>query len=217
LNEIPADILLQMPLLLDPSNQFNNLLETKHGKFNLKHNTNLDEFISFISDAAGICLQMIGNGIRDINMIFYPQPLLYQLKKTEEWIVIKQSSYLVGIHEIEDVLGPMKNQNMMVGCMPGYVIRDPKGDKFIYDIEAILFAYSGYIYNLLGTKKNISDIEIKDGIESFVDRMNDQENKWSPSSQKHTSKAVSMFIPIEVFSNSTRGVGISLDFHVATI
>jgi len=215
LNDIPADMLLQKPLLLDPSNQFNNLLESKQGKFKVKPNTNLNEFMSFISNAAGICLQMIGNGCRDVNMIFYPQPLLYQLKKREEWIVIKQGSYLVSIDKIDE-LGPMEKHNMMVDCMPGYVIRDPKGDKFMYDIEAILFAYSGYIYNLMGTKKYLSDTEIKDGMESFINKMNDRECTWIPSSESHATKAVSMFIPIEVYSNLTRGLCISLDFHVAS-
>ena len=58
-----------LPLLMDPVNPYNNLL-------NLKKAEHLGDLFEVFEYAAGSVLKMIGNGCSDIDLIFCPQPLL---------------------------------------------------------------------------------------------------------------------------------------------
>merc|ERR1719411_895344 len=87
--DIPSEIRRQRPLLMDPVNQYNNLLD-------VKRNPNLAKLFDVFEVAAGNVLRMIGNGCRDISLIFCPQPMLYTLRSKEKWFLPVKHTYLVG-------------------------------------------------------------------------------------------------------------------------
>jgi len=72
-SEIPTEVLRQKPLLLDPTNPYNNLLGGEcgygYGKFDFVPE-NLKEFQSFMSIAAKNTLDLIGKGCTSIIKIF---------------------------------------------------------------------------------------------------------------------------------------------------
>merc|ERR550539_944236 len=65
-SDIPKDILEQRPLLLDPTNPFNNLLD-------IRRNSTLKDLFNVFEDAAFAALKMIKNGCKDQKKIFLSQ------------------------------------------------------------------------------------------------------------------------------------------------
>lgn len=76
-SDIPKDIVKQIPLLMDPTNPFNNVLDTKRNK-------NMKEFF----DVFGVCalhtLTLLENGCNDTCIIFCPQPSLYNMLRQKK-------------------------------------------------------------------------------------------------------------------------------------
>jgi len=154
--EIPCEILSQRPLLMDPVNPFNNLLSGKcgygYGKIN-SQSENIQEFMSFMKNAAKISLDIMSRNSYFTN-IFRPHPLLHQLPKNDRWIIpFPGFGHNVAIYSNKhaDIRDPKYPKNKSVESMPSFILRNKNKSNCKDDIDAILKAYAGYIYNMTKT------------------------------------------------------------------
>jgi len=197
--EIPPEIIKQSPLLMDPVNPYNNLLGGECGYgyriFNFK-STALKEFMSFMENAAEMTLKLLNNGCSDLRMVFYPQPLLFELAKKEKWLFPKKSSYLIQICKNSDPDIQSSNDNL-THTMPEYILRNPKANNMKRDIDAMLKAYAGAVCNLTKSKPDLSTYELKEEMQGFIDEMKGEKTNWVTVYEKHNDKDVTMIIPID--------------------
>jgi len=170
--EIPNEILRQRPLLMDPVNPFNNLLSGRcgygYGKIN-SQSENIKEFMSFMKNAAKISLDMM-NRNSDHTIIFRPHPLLHQLPQNDRWIIPrKHLGHHVAIYPNNhaDIQDP---QNKLVDSMPSFILWNRNKSNCKDDIDAILKAYAGCIYN--STKTGMAEGNLYWKVWNLVQEMN---------------------------------------------
>jgi hypothetical protein len=171
--DIPSEIRRQRPLLMDPVNQYNNLLD-------VKRSPNLAKLFDVFEIAAGNVLQMIGNGCQDINLIFCPQPMLYTLRSKEKWFLPTWETYLVGVSAYTNMelgLGG-RPEGMIVPVMPGSIIRDPKGFIIRHDFDVFLHSLASYVYNRVYTNEKRSTQEVQDTDSAVSWKSNDTQTTW---------------------------------------
>jgi len=170
--EIHSEILSQRPLLMDPVNPFNNLLSGRcgygYGKIN-SQSENIKEFMSFMKNAAKLSLDIMNRSSDHMN-IFRPHPLLHQLPKNDRWIIpSKCMGHHVAIHPNNhaDIQDP---QNKLVDSMPSFILWNKSKSKCTDDLDAILKAYAGCIYN--STKIGITEGNLYWKVWNLVQEMN---------------------------------------------
>ena len=222
-SEIPFEVSKQIPLLMDPVNPYNNLL-------NLKKEEHLGDLFEVFEYAAGSVLKMIGNGCSDIDLIFCPQPLLYHLRLKEEWFLPREGTYLVGVTNSNV---PWIKKATSSPLMPDCIIRDPKGRDLKNDFKVALFALAGYIHNvtgpvaarqknpqLLANKGNhiMTDREIMNAAKEFIDKNDGVKRNWISGNDSHERKAVTLTVPFGKCSNDgvCRVLCLSFDFHIVS-
>jgi len=189
---------------MDPVNPYNNLLGGEcgygYGKFDYKSKA-LEEFMSLMENASERTLKLINDGCRDLRIVFNPQPLLFELAKKEKMLFPKKYSYMIGIYKNGDPEIRSSKDNL-TNRMPEYILRNSKGNDMRKDLDAILKAYAGAVCNLTKTKSNLSPRELQNEMEGFIDEMRGEEKtNWVASSEKPSSKDVTMKIPIDCDQN----------------
>ena len=220
-SDVPSEILKQRPLLLDPVNPYNNLLD-------LEKKPALLSLFKTYQFAAGTVLTMLGKGCKDIELVFCPQPLLYELRRKENWILPKEGTYLVGIRELKDFSSNVLKKDtkgMPNILMPSLVIRDPRGKSLEGDFREVLYAMAGVVHNLIFQKTiqnksqhDISDEEIRDFTTEFIDKMDNVKRNWVISYKNHHTKGVSLIIPFsKCCTVPPKILCISFDFYVIDI
>lgn len=220
-SDVPSEILKKRPVLLDPVNPYNNLLDAEKRPA-------LQSLFETYQFAAGTVLTMIGQGCKNIELIFCPQPLLYELRRKENWILPKQGTYVIGIHKSKDFLSPVfkkDTEDVPSLLMPSFVIRDPRGKSLEDDFREVLYATAGAIHNVIfkRTTQNkyqhdISDEEIRDFTAEFIDKMDNTKRNWVTSNENHHTKGVSLIIPFSKCSTvPPKILCISFDFYVTDI
>merc|ERR1712126_735587 len=112
-------------------------------------------------------LKLINNGCRDLRMIFYPQPLLFEVVEKGKWLLHKKNSHLISICKNSDPQIQSSKDNL-THTMPEYILRNPKANNMKRDIDAILKAYAGAVCNLTKTKLNLSPNEVNEEMKGFI-------------------------------------------------
>merc|ERR1719430_1589866 len=98
-NEIPSNIRSMRPLLLDPTNPFNNLLSTEGCSTNKKGI--MDRFLHTFGDCAQNSLRLLSMEPFGPSLLFYPQPMLWKTPITR---MFRISSHLVSVHDYKDLM-----------------------------------------------------------------------------------------------------------------
>ena len=168
---------------------------------------------------------MIGQGCKNIELIFCPHPLLYKLRRKEKWILPKEGTYLVGIYEIKDFSSKVikkGTKEVPYLLIPSFVINDPRGKSLEGDFREILYATAGVVHNLIfqrttqnKSQHEISDQEIRDFTSEFIDKMDNVKRNWITSNGNHNTKGVSLIIPFsKCYDVPPKILCISFDFYV---
>merc|ERR550519_822051 len=159
-SDIPSHIITQRPLLMDPTNPYNNLFDPKK-----KH---LNTFYGVMMKCADRTLDLLRKGSRDIQEIFFPQGLLPT--QCEEKNLVKSKNYQVGVFQAKGKKPPLK---------PIFVKGNAPEGKFYHYFEALLQSYAAVVYNLSKGEKKSND-EITNAVKEFVDKVNGNKGLWKP-------------------------------------
>jgi len=206
ISDIPISIRNQKPLLMDPSNPYNNLLHvanTKDGQ----------HFMEMFQVCARVTYNMMKNGCNDINLLFYPQPMLYQLRKKEKWIQLKDGTYHISLTSKDHLEVKKVIPNMPL--MPDLILRDPQGNDLKDDLQAMLFTLAGFTYSIIMQHPGMTSRKIMEEVAAFVKKMEGKDGVWVPGSWKHDKKAVTLVVPFN--DPKKRVLLLSFDFCVANI
>jgi len=158
-SEIPVDIQTQRPLLMDPTNPYNNLLESKKD--------NLNKLFDVFTKCADHTLDILKKGSEDIQELFFPQRLL--LTQCEHENLVKPKNYQIGVCQVKG-----KNPPLKPTC-----ILNADGNKFRHYFQALLFSYAAFVYNLSKSKEKKSK-EITNAVKELVDKVNGNKGLWTP-------------------------------------
>jgi hypothetical protein len=156
---------------------------------------------------------MLARGSANINLIFYPQPLLYQLRKDDrQWI--KPTTYLLECcsidslkHEVPDI---PQDKNGKIPYMPHNIVRKPDSDRG--QLNAMLYSLAGFIYVGINLCPSMTSSQVRDDVAVFIDKMDGNSGgPWTTTStNSHTHKMVTMIVPMNDILK--RAVVLSFDF-----
>ena len=171
------------PLFLDPVNPTNNLCRNIH-----------HEFYTFFSKCATTTLQIFDSGSENLQQIFFPQPMLWNLLEYNR-LLLKPKNYLVGV-------------SFYNSTIPKTVIRARSLNKDL--IKNMVNVLSTHINNTLSKLPDISDQDVQEKVTIFLNKMdNDEHRKWIPLQESHDDRAVTLMVPI-----IGRNKGLFLSFDV---
>lgn len=184
--DIPSDILRQRPLLLDPTNPYNNMLEGGNG-----------DYLREMSQFARVTLLRLDAAQRNENhnfgKLFEPQPLwpaVFSLSRGKS-----PRNYLAG-HERRRVLIPkIETRSGARGVDPSIA----KAYLFVFT-DAVATA----VKNDAGRGADIA-ARVKSVLQQFI-----SPGEWAPSNEKHESRHMTFTIPVG--KNATEVIKISCDW-----
>ena len=180
--QIPSHILEQKPLIMDPSNPFNNVMH--------EFDSSAQQVFSQYARVSLIRLEKVerqiqlNHGFPDFKVLFQPQPLLVQvgpemkLPKPEKWLVESQS----------------RNQFFQ----PSLKVRKSSLDKYaLSNIKKILSSFL-VAADLIAQHKEANNIEFaKESIQEVIDDLfHGSRRSWTSSQDSHENYHVTFEIPI---------------------
>jgi len=208
-SDVPMEVLRQKPLLLDPTNPYNNLLGGVcgygYGKFDFVPE-NLKQFESFMSIAAKNSLDLIEKGCTSIIKIFnIPAAFLYQVAKNKSWL--RPKNYLVGVRSNDDP--EIQHLDAYSEKTPNYALVNYTGDNFKKGIENVVKPYSG------SSMDSSTAAQVRDDVKAFIDKRDDDYSPWvSAQGAKHSDREVTMKIPME---GTEKSVVVSFDIDFSSL
>jgi len=207
-SDVPTEVLRQRPLLLDPTNPYNNLLGGECGYGYCKFDyvpENLKKFESFMSIAAKNSLDLFEKGCTSIVKIFnIPSSFLYQVAHKESWL--RPKNYLVGVHSNSDP--DIQHLDAYSEKTPNYALVSYRGDNFKKGVETLVKPYSGSSMN------NSTATQVRDEVTTFIDKRDGVDRTWVTSDKKHSDKEVTMKVPME---GTDKSVVISFDIDFSSL
>jgi len=213
-SDVPMEVLRQRPLLLDPTNPYNNLLGGECGYGYCKFDyvpENLKKFESFMSIAAKNSLDLFEKGCTSLIKIFnIPSSFLYQLANKDSWL--RPKNYLVGVRSNDDPeiqhldAHSEKTSNYALVIYSRYI--NYRGDNFKKGVETLVKPYSGSSMN------NSTATQVRDEATTFIDKRDGVDRTWVTSYEKHSDKEVTMKVPME---GTDKSVVISFDIDFSSL
>jgi len=170
-DQIPKSIANSIPLILDPTNPYNNLLDIKKS-----------DFIKLLMSCAGNTLEILQTGTQDLRIIFFPQPMLYKCPMI---------SSKIGI--VSEVVGWRKSQDSMAQVQ----IRYHEVDKFKHIVDNMLNVYNVVIKNAEAANPSITLADIQEVIKKTSDKMQGRDGNWITCSDEHDQRDVTLKIPLQ--------------------
>jgi len=197
--DVPSHIFSQGPLILDPTNPFNNLLKdvVKHGD----GNNNVEKeakFLTLFRDCAKNTLMILDGGLLQIPNLFLPQPLMWKIPRTEQPVV--PYDYMVGVHDYHDP-------------MPRLVVRTSIPPRVKHILDNILWVYTSTVKAAEVENPNLSLTEVQKKVENTVNKMENWNKEWVTATDKdrHEDRAITLMMPL---MGRNRNNGMFLSFNI---
>jgi hypothetical protein len=157
-SEIPNCILIQRPLLVDPSNPYNNLLDKKK--------ENIEKLFDIFSKCAENTLHVLKRGSTDIQEIFFPQRLPSTERCQEDWP--KPLFTTIDIIKIDRT----KRITSFLKPKYGMTTNSELAYQQLYKnqpaFQAMVYSFAAFAYNLTKTNEKETNAEIKKSVKALM-------------------------------------------------
>jgi len=198
-NDIPSNIKSKKPLLLDPTNPFNNLLSTEG--FSKAKKGSMERFLKTFGDCAQNSLRLLSIEPFGPSLMFMPQPLLWKTP-IPRMFRIGNRSYLVGVQEYHDL-------------MPRMTVRKIVPPSVEESLKQMLHVYMGALKGAEVEYPDASSGDLQRKLAQLVNLMENENYNWvSSCNEKHEDKAVTLMMPLHAGGGRLKGKAMFLSFNI---
>ena len=201
LSDIPSSVVKESPLLLDPTNPYNNLLSSP--------GTYLEVFSNSATSALEV-LDKMSCQVAELDRVFQTQPLLHQIPEMVREIGMKQFSSRVSVCPLAGWDG-----YPFAVLMPALKVRVKIGKGRHHALENLLRTYTGVVKRVEAENMDVKPAEVQEVMQRTVDKMDNAVGRtWTTTtSDKHEDKNVSLVMPLFNNNNPT-GQAVILSFDL---
>jgi len=202
-SEVPSSV-IQVPLILDPTNPYNNFLSTNQGLTIYGDNnvTNYGNFLTLFSNCAKNTLSILENN--SFSLIFRPQPVLW---KSAIFKVVVPQDYRVSCEDSPDL-------------MPTLKIRSFLSPKVKHVLDTLLSVYTCVVKSAEGDSPDLSENEMMEKVKEAVVKIN-WNTTWRGSiGGPHDKRAVSLFVPLNFGKHGVKlkqGRAMCISFNIKVV
>jgi len=212
-SDVPSSVSNQVPLILDPTNPYNNFVSVNqgpktagdaYGNNNIKND---GQFLNFFSDCAKNTIRIVDKeGWQFFSTIFLPQPVLW--KSTVLKVVVPQD-YRVSCEVCPDT-------------MPRLKIRSSVSANVNVVLDILLKVYTCVVKSAEGDRPNIPEVDMVEKVKEAVEKLN-WNTTWRGSIGgvgPHEERAVTLLVPLNKVKQGVKqkqGRAVCISFNIKVI
>jgi len=195
--DVPSQISSQVPLLLDPTNPYNNLFsrEVVVSGDNNNNPGKGSKFLDLFSDCAKHTIEILTMGLPQTHNLFLPQPMMWNNPMIKA--VVPHTYYI----SVEDYHDPMPRDKGRVGFPP----------QVQRIVEIMMWGYTCAIKAAEAEKPNSTAEELKQKVIDTVDKMENRKLEWIIRQDRHDTRDTTMMMPL---MGGNKGKAVFLSFNI---